>query len=149
MVPLFVTLYCQCPSPSYMSQSNICDYYSDHNQKQMLTASYLPVHLFSTYVRHVLCADRNAQNTFLRLLELGIVPIVNENDTVSVDELRFGDNDTLSALVASLITADWLFLLTDVEVCHHEQFIRVVCFLCIISECLPYNTFSFLCFNFS
>jgi glutamate 5-kinase len=68
----------------------------------------------------VFFADRNAQNTFLRLLELGIVPVVNENDTVSVDELRFGDNDTLSALVASLITADWLFLLTDVEVCNQS-----------------------------
>jgi glutamate 5-kinase len=58
---------------------------------------------------------RNAQNTFIRLLEMGVVPIVNENDTVSVAELRFGDNDTLSALVASLIDADWLFLLTDVD----------------------------------
>jgi glutamate 5-kinase len=58
---------------------------------------------------------RNAKNTFTRLLELGVVPIVNENDTVRVQELRFGDNDTLSALVASLIDADWLFLLTDVD----------------------------------
>ena len=46
---------------------------------------------------------------------MGVVPIVNENDTVAVDELKFGDNDTLSALVASLIEADWLFLLTDVD----------------------------------
>ena len=57
----------------------------------------------------------NASNTFSALLELGVIPIVNENDTIAVDELKFGDNDTLSALVASLIEADWLFLLTDVD----------------------------------
>ena len=48
-------------------------------------------------------------------MTLGVIPIVNENDTVAVDELKFGDNDTLSALVASLVHADWLFLLTDVD----------------------------------
>ncbi|HEY9632565.1 MAG TPA: glutamate 5-kinase [Coleofasciculaceae cyanobacterium] len=57
----------------------------------------------------------NAYGTFRELLGLGIIPIVNENDTVAVEELKFGDNDTLSALVASLIEADWLFLLTDVD----------------------------------
>jgi glutamate 5-kinase len=57
----------------------------------------------------------NAYNTFHELLRLGVMPIVNENDTVAVDELKFGDNDTLSARVASLIDADWLFLLTDVD----------------------------------
>lgn len=57
----------------------------------------------------------NVYNTFSALLELGVIPIVNENDTVAVEELKFGDNDTLSALVASLIEADWLFLLTDVD----------------------------------
>ena len=57
----------------------------------------------------------NAYNTFQELLRLGVIPIVNENDTVAVEELKFGDNDTLSALVASLIEADWLFLLTDVD----------------------------------
>jgi glutamate 5-kinase len=57
----------------------------------------------------------NAFNTFQELLKLGVIPIVNENDTVAVDELKFGDNDTLSAMVASLIEADWLFLLTDVD----------------------------------
>jgi glutamate 5-kinase len=46
---------------------------------------------------------------------LGVIPIVNENDTVAIDELKFGDNDNLSALVASLVEADWLFLLTDVD----------------------------------
>lgn len=57
----------------------------------------------------------NAYNTFKELLGLGVIPVVNENDTVAVDELKFGDNDTLSALVASLVDADWLFLLTDVD----------------------------------
>jgi len=57
----------------------------------------------------------NVERTFQELLTLGVIPIVNENDTVAVDELKFGDNDTLSALVASLVNADWLFLLTDVD----------------------------------
>ncbi len=57
----------------------------------------------------------NASNTFRELLDLGVIPIVNENDTIAVEELKFGDNDTLSALVASLVQADWLFLLTDVD----------------------------------
>ncbi len=57
----------------------------------------------------------NASNTFQELFNLGVVPIVNENDTVAVDELKFGDNDTLSALVAGLVEAEWLFLLTDVD----------------------------------
>ena len=57
----------------------------------------------------------NVSNTFTSLLDLGVIPIVNENDTVATDELKFGDNDTLSALVASLVKADWLFLLTDVD----------------------------------
>jgi len=57
----------------------------------------------------------NAYNTFEALLKLGVIPIVNENDTVAIEELKFGDNDTLSARVASLLEADWLFLLTDVD----------------------------------
>ena len=57
----------------------------------------------------------NAYNTFKELLALGVIPVVNENDTVAIEELKFGDNDTLSALVASLVEADWLFLLTDVD----------------------------------
>ncbi|KAG2493493.1 hypothetical protein HYH03_008309 [Edaphochlamys debaryana] len=57
----------------------------------------------------------NARNTFTELLAYGVIPVVNENDTVAVQELRFGDNDTLSAQVAALVQADWLFLLTDVD----------------------------------
>jgi glutamate 5-kinase len=56
-----------------------------------------------------------ARNTFQALFEMGVVPIVNENDTVAVEELKFGDNDTLSAQVAALVDARWLFLLTDVD----------------------------------
>ncbi|KAF9266897.1 glutamate 5-kinase [Marasmius fiardii PR-910] len=57
----------------------------------------------------------NAVNTFRELLSMGVVPIVNENDTISVSEIKFGDNDTLSAITSSMIHADYLFLLTDVD----------------------------------
>ena len=57
----------------------------------------------------------NARGTLNTLLQLGVIPIVNENDTVVTDEIRFGDNDTLAALVANLIDADALLLLTDQE----------------------------------
>jgi glutamate 5-kinase len=57
----------------------------------------------------------NARNTLLALLGFGVVPVVNENDTVAVEEIKVGDNDNLSALVASLVEADLLVLLTDVE----------------------------------
>jgi glutamate 5-kinase len=58
---------------------------------------------------------RNASQTFTTLLELGVLPIVNENDTVATSEIRFGDNDRLAALVAHLVHADLLVLLSDVE----------------------------------
>ncbi|HJP76880.1 MAG TPA: glutamate 5-kinase [Pseudonocardiaceae bacterium] len=58
---------------------------------------------------------RNAQRTFSRLLALGVLPVVNENDTVATDEIRFGDNDRLAALVAHLIGAEALILLSDVD----------------------------------
>lgn len=58
---------------------------------------------------------RNAQRTIERLLHLGVVPVVNENDTVATSEMRFGDNDRLAALVAHLTCADALILLSDVE----------------------------------
>lgn len=57
----------------------------------------------------------NARNTLNRLLELGVIPIINENDTVATEEFRFGDNDTLAALIANLVDADMLLLLTDQE----------------------------------
>ena len=64
-------------------------------------------------------ADRtaylHARDTLTRLLELGVVPVVNENDTVSVEQIRFGDNDTLAALVACLIDADLMVILSDID----------------------------------
>ena len=56
---------------------------------------------------------RNARSTFMRLLAMGVIPVVNENDTVATDEIEFGDNDTLSAIVAALIHADLLIILSD------------------------------------
>lgn len=58
---------------------------------------------------------KNAQNTFEELFRLGVIPIVNENDTVSTYEMQFGENDTLSAIVASLVGADLLILLSDID----------------------------------
>jgi glutamate 5-kinase len=66
---------------------------------------------------HADLADRerylNARSTLLTLLKLGVLPVINENDTVVNDEIKFGDNDTLGALVANLIEADLLVILTD------------------------------------
>jgi glutamate 5-kinase len=68
---------------------------------------------------HADLADRqrylNARSTLLTLLALGIIPVINENDTVVTDEIRFGDNDTLAALVTNLVEADCLIILTDQE----------------------------------
>jgi len=58
---------------------------------------------------------RNAENTVEALLKMGVIPIVNENDTVAVEEIIFGDNDTLSAMVANLCKADLLILLSDID----------------------------------
>ena len=58
---------------------------------------------------------KNAQNTFEELFRLGVIPIVNENDTVSTYEMRIGDNDSLSAIVAALTGADLLILLSDID----------------------------------
>lgn len=57
----------------------------------------------------------NAKNTFARLLDLGVIPIVNENDVISTEQIEFGDNDTLSATVASLVGADLLIILSDID----------------------------------
>ncbi len=63
----------------------------------------------------------NARNTLLTLLRLGVVPIVNENDTIAVEEIKFGDNDGLSALVAGLVDANLLVLLTDQDGLYTED----------------------------
>lgn len=57
----------------------------------------------------------NARNTLQTLIAYGVIPIINENDTVSVDEIRFGDNDSLSAMVCNLVDADTLVILTDID----------------------------------
>lgn len=57
----------------------------------------------------------NAKNTFNELLRQGVIPIVNENDAIAIHEIKFGDNDTLSALVSSIIDADLLILLSDID----------------------------------
>ena len=60
-------------------------------------------------------ARKNAQNTFEELFRLGVIPVVNENDTVNTYEIQFGDNDSLAAIVASLVGADLLILLSDID----------------------------------
>ena len=57
----------------------------------------------------------NFHNTILRLLELGVIPVINENDTIATDEIKVGDNDTLSAMVAVSVNADLLILLSDID----------------------------------
>jgi glutamate 5-kinase len=77
------------------------------------------LHTAQILLTHEDLADRrrylNARSTLLTLLELGVIAIINENDTVTTDEIRLGDNDTLGALVTNLIEADTLLLLTDQE----------------------------------
>lgn len=63
----------------------------------------------------------NARSTLRTLLDLGVIPVINENDTVVTDEIRFGDNDTLGALVANLVEADVLVILTDQEGLYEED----------------------------
>lgn len=75
------------------------------------------LHTAQILLTHEDVADRrrylNARSTLQTLLKLGVVPVINENDTVAVDEIRLGDNDTLAAMVANLLAADLLVLLTD------------------------------------
>ncbi len=86
-------------------------YESSFQQHAMHTAQVLLTHDdLSNRQRYL-----NARSTLRNLLQLGVVPVVNENDTVVTDEIKFGDNDTLAALVANLIEADLLVILTDQE----------------------------------
>ena len=75
------------------------------------------LHTAQVLLTHDDLSDRqrylNARSTLRTLLKLGVIPVVNENDTVTTDEIRFGDNDTLAALVANLVEADLLIFLTD------------------------------------
>ncbi len=75
------------------------------------------LHAAQVLLTHDDLSDRqrylNARSTLLTLLKLGVVPVINENDAVATEEIRFGDNDTLAALVANLVEADLLIILTD------------------------------------
>ncbi|MDR3738012.1 MAG: glutamate 5-kinase [Terracidiphilus sp.] len=76
----------------------------------------------------------NARNTLGELLRLGVIPIVNENDTVAVQELMFGDNDSLGAQVAAVVGADWYFMFTDVDAVYTSDprvSVPVCCWVCV------------------
>lgn len=95
-----------------VGQMGLVQVYESHFQRYgMHTAQILLTHDdLSNRSRYL-----NARSTLKTLLQLGVVPVVNENDTVVTDEIRFGDNDTLGALVANLVEADLLVILTDQE----------------------------------
>ncbi|CRZ34280.1 glutamate 5-kinase [Herbinix hemicellulosilytica] len=85
---------------------------------QKLFAEYNQIAAQILITKHTMLNDisrTNAQNTFNELLKMGVIPIVNENDTVSTDEMDFGDNDTLSAVVTALVGGDLLILLSDID----------------------------------
>ncbi len=93
-----------------VGQTKLVQTYEDlFQQAQLHTAQILLTHEDLSDRKRYL----NARNTLRALLDMPVVPIVNENDTVTTDEIRFGDNDTLGALVANLVEADALILLTD------------------------------------
>lgn len=116
-----------------MGKLGISERPSETNIKQALAAvgqcelMYLYDKLFSEYhntVAQVLLTKddisisnrmENTKNTFKTLLDMGIIPVVNENDTVSIEELEIGDNDNLSALVAEIVEADLLILFSDID----------------------------------
>lgn len=95
-----------------VGQSHLIGKYERQFKKEGLkVAQILLTHDdFSSRVRYI-----NAKNTILTILSYKVIPIINENDTVAIDEIKFGDNDTLSAMVASLIEADILIILSDVK----------------------------------
>ncbi len=78
----------------------------NHTTAQVLMTKYTVINPVS---------QENAENAFDELFKMGVIPVVNENDTVSTDEIQFGDNDTLSAIVAHLVHADLLILLSDID----------------------------------
>lgn len=95
-----------------VGQSRLIHIYENYfSRYQQMVAQILLTHDDLSHRRRFL----NARNTLLTLLELGIIPIINENDTVVVDEIKVGDNDNLSALITNLIEADLLIILSDIE----------------------------------
>lgn len=100
----------QLQAAAAVGQMGLVQTYESAFQKHGLhTAQILLVHEDVSDRRRYL----NARSTLQALLELGVIPVVNENDTVATEEIRFGDNDTLAGLVANLIDADVLLILTD------------------------------------
>lgn len=95
-----------------VGQSHLIGKYERHFKKEGLkVAQILLTHDdLKSKVRYL-----NAKNTIHTLLSFDVIPIINENDTVSVEEIKFGDNDTLSAMVADLVDADLLIILSDVK----------------------------------
>jgi glutamate 5-kinase len=93
-----------------VGQMGLVRVFDDNFQKHNL-------HAAQVLLTHDDLSDRqrylNARSTLLTLLKLGVVPVINENDAVATEEIRFGDNDTLAALVANLVEADLLIILTD------------------------------------
>lgn len=130
--PLFAPFFPFFFSPSTFSQRSLT-----HSHKKIPPRTTLRAQLYDdifSVLGHVVAqvlltydnfGDRmqytNAKHAFLELLDMGVIPIVNENDTVATQELRVGDNDTLSALVASMVGAQWLLLLTDVEALYNAD----------------------------
>jgi len=108
-----------------IGQNALMDDYSKYFRKYKITCAQVLLTWddFDNRQRYL-----NAKNTLLTLLKLGVVPIINENDTISTDEIRFGDNDRLSALVATLINADLLIIFSDVEglLDRNKKLIKVV-----------------------
>jgi glutamate 5-kinase len=95
-----------------VGQVRLMDLYEAIFSKQGLTAAQV---LLTRYDLQSGQRYFNARNTLDALLAMGVVPIINENDTVAVEEIRFGDNDRLAALVTNLVRADLLVILTDVD----------------------------------
>jgi glutamate 5-kinase len=95
-----------------VGQSRLMNVYENHfSRHQQMVAQVLLTRDDLSHRRRFL----NARNTLLTLLDLGILPIINENDTVVVDEIKVGDNDNLSALITNVVEADLLIILTDID----------------------------------
>jgi len=106
------TLLAKKQALAAVGQVHLMRYYDDLFSAYGITCSQVLLTLENLSSRSTYY---NAQNTFKELFHYGVIPIVNENDTVAVEQLKIGDNDTLAAQVATLVHADWVFLLTDVD----------------------------------
>lgn len=95
-----------------IGQVSLIDAYATELAKHDMLSAQILLTRHDTGDRHTYL---HARDTLERLLELGVVPIINENDTVAIEEIAFGDNDTLAALVATIIDATLVLLLTDVD----------------------------------